>query len=750
MTTPDIPGARAELASARTALEIAAGQLEDAAAAVAAAQAETTTALADVIGAMAKLEGPVDPTPTEHYTVDAAGIIRTPAGAIFRPDGANVTGADSYQWGQEWDPHGKAATWRARGATAVRHVMYRHLWPNHVATQHYGELDDLITEYTGAGIVVILDNHEGALGGGRSPAEVEYATDLFRDLALRYGANPLVWYEPFNEPMDEGQTLDLATWLGYHRPVCAAIREHTQAPIVVCASMFGQDRPGFGGFDPSSSSLLNGVPVLADEFGTVVGDLHGYHRWGGATTAADHRAYWLEARSRGVAILVGEFGAWSLHGQFDDEERQASRLLWDGAPHYVGLLPWMTGTWGDDFWTEQAERMLVPVADVVPGGGTEPPPPGDYPVPTISLVAGAGTLGVAITHPAELPAQYDYMVVAWGGPSGFIGARTHQRPFPSSDAITGLTNGTTYTVQVGYGDAPANVPEDKLATATGTPVGGGNGGGGTAYPRGGTITDRGNWIMARAGLADPSRLRVVGPGNVPQGCQWVADAGGWPSLYVWEATLLEDLDIPARIVPRAVPGNPAITLRNVRFYDSFTWEGGQGANRIKVVERCHSTGPGASVVSSRTWGQANLNALAAGWVARGTILEGMADNVQQSGGGLLEECVLRNLVIYGPAGSGSHNDHIQNYGGLVQLRRTLVEQTVTAAQDSHVNSVFCDGGDYDLEDCLVLITAPAGSNTWALHAAKGSNRIVVRHTSVRGKTVGNIVQQEGADISSPY
>jgi hypothetical protein len=388
----------------------------------------------------------------------------------------------------------------------------------------------------------------------------------------------------------------------------------------------------------------------------------------------------------------------------------------------------------------------------------EEPPPTAYPMPVVALMPGDAQIGVGITHPDVLPGEFTYMVVSWGGPTGYLGAHTHTRPFPTQDAITGLTNGTTYTVQVGYGAGSTPVPPLRLTRDTATPVGTtvvppASGG---LYPRTADIPTRRAWIMAKAGLADPGKLKVAGPGNVPSGCQWVPDeAGEWPSLYVYEATLLEDWDIPARIVPRAVPGNPPITLRNVRFYDAFTWEMGKGAGRIKMVERCHSTGPRPGLLAEmhrdgNMWGQANLNALAPGWVATGTILEGMSDAVQQSGGGLLEECVLRKLAVFGPPGSGSHNDFVQNYGGLVRFRRTLVEQDVTAGQDSHLNGVFCDGGDYEMEDSLVLVSAPAGSNTWALHAGKGNNRITLRHTAVRGKTVGNIVKGEGADVSSPY
>lgn len=331
------------------------------------------------VGATAPGPGPdPDPEPNEHFTVDANGIIRAPDLSIFRPDGSNVTGANSYVWSDSFDAHGKAATFQARGYRAVRLVYCERCESHSPGSSNYGAIADLVAEYTSLGMVVIIDNHEYDLGGAPpTSGDIAETVALMGGFAQQFGDNPYVWYECFNEPFDEGfgNALDLQTWLDIHRPVCTAIRQHTEAPILCCASMFGQDRGGYGGVRVEDSSLLNGIPTLMSEFGTVIGDLHGYHRWGGATTAEDHRGYWTEARNRGVAIVVGEFGAWGLHGEFDSQEREASELWWAESPRYAGLIPWMTGNWGDEFWAKHATYLATPVEDDYddgsPGGGDE-------------------------------------------------------------------------------------------------------------------------------------------------------------------------------------------------------------------------------------------------------------------------------------------------------------------------------------------------------------------------------------------
>jgi hypothetical protein len=149
------------------------------------------------------------------------------------------------------------------------------------------------------------------------------------------------------------------------------------------------------------------------------------------------------------------------------------------------------------------------------------------------------------------------------------------------------------------------------------------------------------------------------------------------------------------------------------------------------------------------WGQGNLNAMRANFIVRRTVMNQAADGMQCSGGGYMEECLIENLTVSGVAPAGTHNDFIQNYGGLVTVRKCLFKQGLTGGQGSHLNGVFCDSGTYDIEDTAVIVTAPAGMNAWALHAAK-AGYIDIRNSYVRGRIIGDIRQGSGMDISAGY
>lgn len=365
--------------------------------------------------------------------------------------------------------------------------------------------------------------------------------------------------------------------------------------------------------------------------------------------------------------------------------------------------------------------------------GAEPEPP-SYPVPaSVELTPGPAELVVSIAHPASIPSQYDYMVIAWGGSQGFIDAQTYSQPFPVEETISGLPIEQIH-VDVGYGINPDPVPSDKLVRATGTPDA--PAGTGEWPATGDWVTEKIPWIEARAGIKVGAPALKPISGNVPSGCQWDGR-----TLHVREATLLQDLDIPGRIYVRAVSGNPAVTIRNVKAEDVFSSE--SGADRVSLVEDCEFTMPAHRVTGSEHWGQGNLNAMRDGFIVRRTLCRGAADNMQCSPGtgsaaGLLEECVFRDMTI---DQSWTHNDFIQLYGGRLNIRRCYFRQNVLAGQENHLNGIFADGGTYDIEDTAIIVTAPQGSNSWAIHAGKyqTSNQIVVRNSYVRGRRVGQYV-----------
>lgn len=253
------------------------------------------------------------------------------------------------------------------------------------------------------------------------------------------------------------------------------------------------------------------------------------------------------------------------------------------------------------------------------------------------------------------------------------------------------------------------------------------------WPADGTWDEKMAWVASRAGTKAP--LKLVGRDGTPAGCVWAPTAVP-PRLDLREATILEGWEIPGRIFVRRAPGDPAVTFRNVQAWDCFNEVlNGVAASRVVLVEDCNFD-MNPSEVINHNWGQGNLNALRPGFTVRRTRMAHAADNVQCTGPGLIEESVFADMTI---DPEFTHNDFIQNYDGLVQLRRCWAKQTLTKASESgHVNGMFADSSLFDIEDCSVEVYAPVGTNAWVLHAGKQPATIWVRNSRVRGKIVGDV------------
>lgn len=123
-----------------------------------------------------------------------------------------------------------------------------------LSRQYHELLDELVESFTGAGVAVILDLHWNddvteqramalraadweAAGNGATGDSVAF----WDSVAQRYGGNPLVLYELYNEPFDSGHGYD--SWLnggnGYEgmRPMYDAVRAHTTNPIVLAGQL---------------------------------------------------------------------------------------------------------------------------------------------------------------------------------------------------------------------------------------------------------------------------------------------------------------------------------------------------------------------------------------------------------------------------------------------------------------------------------------------------------------------------------
>jgi len=253
-----------------------------------------------------------------------------------------------------------------------------------------------------------------------------------------------------------------------------------------------------------------------------------------------------------------------------------------------------------------------------------------------------------------------------------------------------------------------------------------------------TWPDRIAWIVRQVG--PKTALTPVTSANPPAGCRVVGS-----TLYVDTATLLENISFAGTITPTDASAG-SITLRNVAAQDLFA---ASNFWRVSLVEDSAFTIPSYRVASG--WGQGCLNALKPGFVVRRTLMQGGADGAQVSGPGAFEECVIRNLTI----GTTTHNDFIQHYGpGLVTVDRTYMSQSNVAP--NHLNGLFCDGGKYDVSDCAIVVTAPTGTNAYALHAGKyaTASQIVIDNSYVRGRQVEKIsdaiVMGSGVDYAAGY
>lgn len=241
------------------------------------------------------------------------------------------------------------------------------------------------------------------------------------------------------------------------------------------------------------------------------------------------------------------------------------------------------------------------------------------------------------------------------------------------------------------------------------------------WPSDGTWDEKLQWIEGRAGLKVPtSELTVVGGNSVPAGCRWSGT-----NLLVDTATVLENLLVPGTIVTTD-RGNNDVVLKNVAAQDVFTWF--TNHRRISLIEDCDFFIPESRVAGG--WGQGCINTPKPGCIIRRTKIRGGADSAQISGGVTIEECFFSDMVIV----NQTHNDFIQNYGGLATLRRSAFRQIVSASQGGHVNGIFNSSANasFDIEDCYVDVQGPG----WALHA--GSSVIDIRNSFLRGATVGNV------------
>lgn len=283
------------------------------------------------------------------------GYLYAPDGSLFTPVGANVGVAGAFDW--KGDCRGHAADALAWGWNTVRltiAVTAGHSW-SYVAQRSQAELlaltRQVVEEYTGAGIVVILDAHDDPTGDGLDRAQMEAdMAQWWRLAAAAFADNPRVWHGLINEPdylNDE--------WLQLLDRLAGAVRETgNEAPVLLGAPGWGQDLGYTGPYftDARFSYESTMAPVLADRYGNVILEQHNYGAYGSYSSVADFTGYVERVRAAGLTPLIGEFGYTTARDitpdVYDANYESAQAVLQVARPQHLGAL-WWHGTHGDGY-----------------------------------------------------------------------------------------------------------------------------------------------------------------------------------------------------------------------------------------------------------------------------------------------------------------------------------------------------------------------------------------------------------------
>jgi endoglucanase len=153
-----------------------------------------------------------------------------------------------------------------------------------------GQVEQIINNAVNAGVYVIVDFH-----ADHANNEQSQAIAFFTDLARRYGNQPNVIWEDWNEP--NGANTDWPAVKSYHQAVVSAVRAVDPDNIIVLGTPnWSQD------VDIAANSPVSGTNLMYT--------LHFYSCTHGASLRAKADA----ALNRGVALFITEWGATAADG----------------------------------------------------------------------------------------------------------------------------------------------------------------------------------------------------------------------------------------------------------------------------------------------------------------------------------------------------------------------------------------------------------------------------------------------------
>lgn len=271
---------------------------------------------------------------------------------------------------------------RAWGANVVRISLGEQLWLTsscHYDPDYEHAVDQVVHWVTQAGMVALLDLHFNAPGPGCQPAGQQPMADLgsitfWHQVAARYGANPLVAFDLYNEPHDISDSV----WLdggpvqgaagtyqaaGMQQLYDAVRSTGTDDLVVVTGNAWGQASP---------PTLVSGTNVVYSDHLYTCPVAPPPTCWiPNPTDPAPYLGPWT-ARSSQVPVILGEFG-WPSQ----DSGAFNTNTIAYAESHGWG---WIAFAWDG---TDLSPFDLV--AQLPAGGYPEPGPSG---MPVLGALAG--------------------------------------------------------------------------------------------------------------------------------------------------------------------------------------------------------------------------------------------------------------------------------------------------------------------------------------------------------------------------
>jgi hypothetical protein len=294
-----------------------------------------------VLGFVGQTNAGAVPAPA-GFTISGTRIVG-PNGQTFVPLGANFMGPQAF-WPSP--TKGKSDAVQRWGWNTIR--LNTCLPGGCQGTGGYSwttndDLDGIINEYTGKGIVVTIALHQITPGEWAGPAEQTAINSWWRDIANRYKSNPYVWFDLLNEPGNGSS--GVAQWLNVQTTMIDSVRSTGATNVIVVeGTQWGQDAGTWDNspVSTSNSAILSFGSQLLNGRSNLLFSMHAYDQYGEDGTDAQRDArlgnYIDRVHAGGMALVVGEAGGTSDTSSWASRGAAAAFRVAPGRG--VGVLAW--------------------------------------------------------------------------------------------------------------------------------------------------------------------------------------------------------------------------------------------------------------------------------------------------------------------------------------------------------------------------------------------------------------------------